>query len=226
MAGLKETIDMLRGDKPSMVAEPQQFFAGKRRRNWIFWLKIGLPLVAIGTVAYLVISSQVGNKGFIDQTVLKDVAKIDAGMTVSNVKYDGVDSKNQPFSITAISASQPQGNSDVINLSQPQADITMADGVWVALTAMNGVYRRKEDMLDLTGDVTVFHDNGMSFQTDAATIDLKAHTARGDQPVEGQRSDGEIASDGFEVRDDGKTVIFTGRAYMKIFAKNGKDTNG
>jgi lipopolysaccharide export system protein LptC len=66
----------------------------------------------------------------------------------------------------------------------------------------------------------------MSFQTDAATIDLKAHTAKGNQPVEGQRSDGEIASDGFEVRDEGKTIIFTGRAYLKIFAKNGKDTNG
>lgn len=226
MAGLKETIDTLRGDRSALAAEQRPLFVAKRRRNWIFWLKIALPAVAVVTVGYLVISSRQQRGTIIDPTVLTDVAKINAGMSVNNVKYDGVDSNNQPFSITAATASQPQGNDDVIDLTQPQADITMADGAWVALTAANGVYRRKEDLLDLSGDVTVFHDTGMSFQTDAATIDLKAHTAKGDQPVEGQRPDGEIASDGFEVLDEGKTVIFTGRAYMKIFAKNGKDKNG
>ena len=226
MAGLKETIDQLRGDKPAALAERRPVFAPKRRRNWIFWTKIGLPLVALATIGYVALSSYRGRDNIVDLPGIATVAKIEAGVTVNNVKYDGSDSKGQPFSITATSASQPQGGDDVINLTQPQADITMADGAWIALTATNGVYRRKDDMLDLTGDVTMFHDNGMSFQTDAATIDLKAHTAKGNQPVEGQRSDGEIASDGFEVRDEGKTIIFTGRAYLKIFAKNGKDTNG
>ncbi len=225
MAGLKETIEMQRGGSSAEVEPSRPLFVPSRRRSWILWLKIGLPLIAVGTIAYLVISSRLGRDSSIDQTVLVDIAKIDAGMTVNNVKYDGVDSKDQPFSITAASASQPQGNDDIINLSQPQADITMAGGAWIALTATNGVYRRKEDLLDLAGNVTIFHDNGMSFRTDAATIDLKAHTAKGEKPVEGRRSDGEIASQGFEVRDDGKTVIFTGRANLKIYAKNRKDTN-
>lgn len=226
MAGLKETIDQLRGDRPATIADPRPFFAPKRRRNWIFWLKVALPVMALVVISYLVISSILGRNNIVQLAQIAEVPMIKAGVTVNNVKYDGSDSKGQPFSITATSASQPQGGDDVINLTQPQADITLADGAWIALTATNGVYRRKEDMLDLTGDVTMFHDNGMSFQTDAATIDLKAHTAKGNSPVEGQRSDGEIASDGFEVRDEGKTIIFTGRAYLKIFAKNGKDTNG
>lgn len=225
MADLKESIDMLRGDASAEVPPSRPHFVPRRRRGWILWLKIGLPLIAIGTIAYLVISSRLGRDNSIDQTVLVDIAKIDAGMTVNNVKYDGVDSNNRPFSITAASASQPQGNDDVINLSQPQADITMAGGTWVALTATNGIYRRKDDLLDLAGNVTIFQDNGMSFKTEAATIDLKAHSAKGDRPVEGQRSDGEIASDGFEVRNDGKTVVFTGHAKLKIYAKNRKDTN-
>ena len=33
-------------------------FVAKRRRNWIFWLKIALPAVAVVTVGYLVISSR------------------------------------------------------------------------------------------------------------------------------------------------------------------------
>ena len=41
----------------------------------------------------------------------------------------------------------------------------------------------------------------------------------GDQPVEGQNADGTLAAEGFQVLNDGKTVIFTGRAYMKIYPK-------
>jgi lipopolysaccharide export system protein LptC len=174
-------------------------------------------------------------------------------MTVKQVKYDGVDAKNRPFSITAESASQPQaeqaapapaattdedGNplkktapapaqpsgdakaETVVNLKQLVADMTMTDGAWVAVTADDGIYHRDAGTVDLSGNVTLFHDTGLQFQTDAATVDLKNDTARGDQPVEGQNADGQLAAQGFEVRDDGQTVLFTGRAYMKLFPKN------
>ena len=226
MTGSKQTIDMLRGDKPALFTEQEPRFTPKRRRNWIFWAKIGLPLIALATIGYVGISSYGGRDNIVNLPDIVTVGKLEAGVTVNNVKYDGSDSKGRPFSITAASAVQPQGGDDVINLTQPQADITMEDGSWVALTASKGVYRRKDDMLDLTGNVTMYHDNGMSFRTEAATIDLKGHTAKGDKPVQGQRSDGEIASDGFEVRDNGKTIIFTGRANLKIYAKNDKDKNG
>ena len=106
-----------------------------------------------------------------------------------------------------------------VNLKQLIADMTMVDGAWVAVTADNGIYHRDAGTVDLSGNVTLFHDTGLTFQTDAATVDLKNDTARGNQPVEGQNPDGQLAAQGFEVRDDGQTVIFTGRAYMKLFPK-------
>jgi len=187
------------------------------------------------------------------------VANVDqqksSDVTVKQVKYDGVDAKNRPFSITAESAVQPQnpapapaapavdedGNpvkkaapasaqpsgdaeaDNVINLKQLVADMTMVDGAWVAVTADDGIYHRDAGTVDLSGNVTLFHDTGLQFQTDAATVDLKNDTARGDQPVEGQNADGQLAAQGFEVRDDGQTVVFTGRAYLKLFPKKSGD---
>ena len=58
---------------------------------------------------------------------------------------------------------------------------------------------RDADIVTLNGDVTLFHDNGLSFQTDSATIDLKNKTAEGSDPVEGQNGDGELVSQGFRV---------------------------
>ncbi len=50
--------------------------------------------------------------------------------------------------------------------------------------------------MTLNGDVTLFHDNGLSFQTDSATIDLQNKTAEGSDPVEGQNGDGELLARG------------------------------
>jgi lipopolysaccharide export system protein LptC len=108
---------------------------------------------------------------------------------------------------------------NVVNLQKLIADMTMSDGAWVAVTADHGVFHRDAGTVDLRGNVTLFHDTGLSFETDAATVDLKNDRARGDQPVEGQYPNGQLASQGFEVRDDGQTIVFTGRAYLKLFPK-------
>jgi lipopolysaccharide export system protein LptC len=142
-----------------------------------------------------------------------------AEVTVSDVKYDGKDDKGRPFSITAASASHVDGDDRHISLKKPLADITMSSGAYVALTANDGVLDRDADIITLNGDVTLFHDNGLSFQTDSATINLKEKTAEGSDVVEGQNGDGELVSQGFRVLDDGDTIEFTGKAYMKIYPK-------
>jgi lipopolysaccharide export system protein LptC len=116
-------------------------------------------------------------------------------------------------------AATPDDGGTVVNLQKLVADMTMSDGAWVALQADSGVFHRDAGTVDLSGNVTLFHDTGLTFETDAATVDLKNDFARGDQPVEGQNADGQLASEGFEVKDGGKTIIFTGRSYLKLYPK-------
>ncbi len=142
-----------------------------------------------------------------------------AEVTVQDVKYDGKDAKGRPFSITADSASHVDGDDRHIALKKPLADIVMSSGAYVALMANDGLLDRDADIITLNGEVTLFHDNGLSFQTDSATINLKDKTAEGNEVVEGQNGDGELISQGFRVRDDGDTIEFTGKAYMKIYPK-------
>jgi lipopolysaccharide export system protein LptC len=239
-SGRDEEIDEAPSDPRDFLVAPRRMFKRKKRSKLLLALKIGLPLIAVICVAYIVIWSrvQLPNISIKPTEVTQNVVKSNSDVTVSKVKYDGVDAKNRPFSITAEAASQPDAASDgpaanpqqtadgaqpaapadnVINLKQIVADMTLVDGAWVALTADNGVYHRDTGTVDLSGNVELFHDTGLQFQTDAATVDLKNDTASGDQPVEGQRPDGMLAAQGFEVRDDGRTVVFTGRAYLKLY---------
>jgi lipopolysaccharide export system protein LptC len=234
---------------PDLVA-PRRLFKRKKRSNWLLALKIGLPLIAVICVAYIVIWSriQLPNITINPVQATSDAAKPSSDVTVAKVKYDGVDAKNRPFSITAEAATQPDNNppadpnaalppgapdenaqqakpaapkpDSIINLKQIIADMTMTDGAWVAVTADAGVYDRDASTVDLSGNVTLFHDTGLQFETDAAKVDLKNDTAEGDQPVEGQNPDGTLAAEGFQVLNGGHTIVFLGRSYMKIYPKS------
>jgi lipopolysaccharide export system protein LptC len=200
-----------------------------RRGRSVRLLKVALPLVVFVTLGYVGYWWLQSRGTIVDPTLLQGVptdAQKKAEVTVQDVKYDGKDDKGRPFSITAVSASHVDGDDRHISLKKPLADITMASGAYVALTANDGLLDRDADIITLNGDVTLFHDNGLSFQTDSATINLKEKTAEGSDVVEGQNGDGELISQGFRVLDDGDTIEFTGKAYMKIYPKKDKEGQG
>lgn len=200
-----------------------------RRGKSVRLLKVALPLVVFVTLGYVGYWWLQSRGTIVDPTLLQGVpsdAQQKAQVTVQDVKYDGKDDKGRPFSITAVSASHVDGDDRHISLKKPLADITMSGGAYVALTANDGLLDRDADIITLNGDVTLFHDNGLSFQTDSATINLKEKTAEGSDVVEGQNGDGELISQGFRVLDDGDTIEFTGKAYMKIYPKKDKEGQG
>jgi len=201
----------------------------RRRRAPLTLLKIALPTVVFVTLGYLGYWWLESRDTVVDPTVVQQPGGsggTKAEVTVNDLKYDGKDKQGRPYSITAEAASHADGDERHIALKKPLADIIMSGGAYVAVTALEGVLDRDSDIVTLNGDVTLFHDNGLSFQTDSATIDLKAKTAEGSAPVEGQNGDGELFSQGFRVTDDGDTIEFTGKAYMKIYPKQKNQDQG
>ena len=177
-------------------------------------LTLVLPVVSIAAAGGLILGgAQPGGR------VVPVEGRATADAVTSGVKFDGRDDRGRLFSITADTASPIEGDDRHISLKKPLADITMSSGAYVALAANESILSRDTGLMALSGDVTLFHDTGLSFQTDSATIDLMARTAEGNDVVEGQNDNGELVSQGFRVRDDGDTIEFTGKAYMKIYSR-------
>ena len=137
-------------------------------------------------------------------------------LSMLNARFDGIDEKEQPYTITADMATQSRQGEDLIDLELPKADITLRDGTWLALTARAGEYNKAARLLDLQGAVSLFHDRGFELQTSAARIDLEAGIAEGDEPVQGFGAAGAIQSEGFRVLDRGRRIIFTGRSHLTL----------
>lgn len=220
---VREFIDRLRNrqdvtaDMPALSG-PRALF--NRKRSRLLWLKVSLPVLALGIVGYLTYRSYEGQTDTrVSIDVVEDVVKLDAGMKVSGIAFEGKSKTDRPFSVTALSATETNGDKDLVKLEEPQAQIELSDITWIAITAERGLYNRKLDQVELDGDVTVYHDNGMKFVTEQAAMDLTTNSASGSKPVTGSDDYKQISAEGFEMLDDGATVLFKGKSHMKILPK-------
>lgn len=141
---------------------------------------------------------------------------------VLNPRFTGFDKDDQPFTLVAKLAIRQTRQPDLIDLEAPQADITLKNGSWLAMTADKGVYDQAAQVLHLEGDVNLFHDDGYQFTTSSARIDLRRGTAMGDEAVTGHGPSGRIQSQGFAADNNRHQLVFTGKARLVMYLSEGK----
>lgn len=189
-----------------------------RRSRFIRIFKYGLPAVAALMVFLVVVWPQLQPR--VDRFRM-GLAALQDGQgnepTLINARYEGVDREGRPFLVTADEVVNLPAENDKIGLQAPQADLTLEEGGWLSLTAVNGIYDKKAELLELSEDVNLFHDGGHQFTTSKATIDLVNGNASGTRHVEGHSPFGDVEAEGFRVIDEGHTVHLDGRARMVIY---------
>jgi lipopolysaccharide export system protein LptC len=179
-------------------------------------MKVILPLVAAVLVALVAVWPQFRDlrEGF-----RIEIAKLNlptGGQRVTNARYSGTDARGRPFTVTAEAALQDESQAGVLKLERPKADITLQSNVWIAATANDGTFNRNEQVLQLGGGASVFHDGGFEIHSPSATIDLKRGVAEGHEHVEGQGPSGTLTATGFRVLDSGARVLFSGPAKIVL----------
>lgn len=189
-----------------------------RRQATMRLAKLALPAIALALLCLLLfwpeIDGREGRMSFRRGQMVAEALQVTAPL------YQGLDELNRPYTVTAQVARQQPGvvaaGHEVIDLDAPRADITLTDGAWLFIESRDGVYDRGRNWLDMAGDVTVYHDNGMRFRSDTAAVDLVAGSARGDRPTQAQGPFGTIESEGFELTERGAVMVFTGRAHAVL----------
>ena len=143
--------------------------------------------------------------------------EVEGGRMV-DVRYNGVDEKGRPYTLTAETAKQM--DADRITLTMPKGDITLENGTWLMLTARSGTFIQKANQLDLLNDVTLYRDDGTTMRTTAASVDMKAGAAAGSTPVHVEGPFGVLDAQGFVVVDKGTAIDFAGPAHLVLNGTN------
>jgi len=213
-AGPLPSLEPPRADRAGETTPPIRIV----RRRYVTLLRIALPLAALLLAALVIAWPQLQNRertGFSLTPTRTDPKELEQ-LTMVNPRFVGLDSKQQPYTVTAKSATQERAGADLILLDYPQADILLDNGAWATVTGRYGRYSQKEQILDLEGDINVFHDAGYEFHTEQAQVDLANDTIAGDVPVTGHGPGGTIDANGFMILDHGQTVIFTGDSKLHL----------
>ena len=106
-----------------------------------------------------------------------------------------------------------QLDADRVELTRPQGDMVLENGTWMNLKADKGIFVQKSNNLDLTGNVTLYRDDGTTLTTPNANIDIKTGIAAGSDPVHIEGPFGRIDAQGFTAADKGATLNFSGPAH-------------
>ncbi|MEI8393266.1 MAG: LPS export ABC transporter periplasmic protein LptC [Rhodospirillaceae bacterium] len=174
----------------------------KRHSRIVLALKIGLPLLAALMISLIFVWPRL--------SMQNNTGKIDKNQTsLVNARYFSHDRQNLPFSMLAKSATEVPGMAQLLDLVQPEAEMTRADGSWLTISSERGRYNQDDARLLMLDNVHVLRDDGFEFVTDEAEIDTKTGNAWGNHKVVGQGPSGEIRAEGFVATDHGQTITFT-----------------
>lgn len=133
-----------------------------------------------------------------------------------NPRFESLDDKRQPFTITAARAIQGEKEENLLLLENPLADMLLNSGNWVAIEAKNGAYRQDTGRLLLRGDVKLYHDAGYQMETQELDMDLEASQAWSNVTVTAQGPDGTLTAAGLKADNKKGRVIFTGPAKLTL----------
>jgi lipopolysaccharide export system protein LptC len=189
-----------------------------RRRFLITLTKWLLPVGAMGLLASIALWPELDRATAKARLALGRISGEVEGGSLIDARYNGVDEKGRPYTMTAAMARQI--DAERVALTMPKGDITLENGTWMMLAAKQGTYMQHLSQLDLMKDVTLYRDDGTTLRTMAASIDLKAGAAAGSDPVHVEGPFGVLDAQGFALMDKGTSIDFTGPAHVVL---NGAD---
>ncbi|HYC02277.1 MAG TPA: LPS export ABC transporter periplasmic protein LptC [Azospirillaceae bacterium] len=206
------TPDDRASSRPPPAADPARPRGySERHTRYVAIAKVALPGLAAAMIAAMALWP------LLRETTLPRQAGPESGqLEMVNARYSATDETQRPFEVRAERAIQSTGPGKEVDLVNPQAQITLKGGEWVSLESRRGRYDQASGRLALAGDVTLFHDQGYEFRTEDVQVDTGKGIAWGNARVTGQGPFGDIDAGGFRILDDGKTIVFTGKARLRL----------
>jgi lipopolysaccharide export system protein LptC len=179
-----------------------------RRRWFITAVKLALPVLALAILGSMMFwQDLVGDPHGGRFSYRRGVLDAVSGQ-IRDPRYHGVDEHNRPYTVTALSARQ--SGPEKYDLVSPKADVTLENGSWLMVQSRQGVFVQHANIVDLSGDVTLYRDDGTTMITATATVDLKAGAATSADLTHVEGPFGTLDAQGFTVSDNGALARFPG----------------
>lgn len=195
---------------------PPDFRRAQRHSARVRWIRRLLPLTIVAATAVI------GVGALMQSLQVKIELPFDIGrlslsgsrLTMDLPKLSGFTDDNRGYSVTAKSASQDLTQPDMIDLTDIEAKLEMADHGWATVQAKAGTIDTKKQFITLGEGVQLAMKGGYGGHLESAEVDVKAGTITSSQPVRFTYLDGRLVADNLSVSDRGEKALFTGHVQL------------
>ena len=207
--------DGLVGAGPARRRKPPSARGIARRRLVVVAAKWLLPVLALALLTLIAVWPEMARVAEEGRVSFRRVfGAIPEEATVVEPHYRGVDARGRPFTLTADTATQ--AGSERINLVAPKGDATMEGGRWMMVQSQDGVFLQHQDLLDMSGDVQLYRDDGVTLRTQTASVDLRQGAATSSDRTHAEGPFGQLDAQGFTLLDKGTAIQFQGPAHLVL----------
>ena len=184
--------------------------------SFIRRMRLFLPLVAVCIIVALMAWPDRQSTIAILEESQKESLQTIRKNELSSPKFESVDSKNQPFTITATRAVQADDDADILLLERPLGELQLNTGGRVTLQSESGKYWQELEQLQLENNVELKNSDGYTMSTAKLDIDMEAGTARSDVNVSGFGPAGTLTAKGLQANNNEGVLVFNGPARLVL----------
>lgn len=172
-----------------------------RHSRLVTWLKIGLPLAALGLLSTLFLFSRdIDPSGALPYAEV-DVETLIRDPRLSAPRFAGMTEDGTALTVTATALRMAAGETqDSFSGEGVTALMETADGQRNAISAENARFDRAAGRLFLDGDVRLSSAAGYDLRGSDVTVELGRTEARSDSGVRAEGPVGELTAGGFALR--------------------------
>jgi len=129
-------------------------------------------------------------------------------ITMEHPKLSGFTRDSRAYNITADSAAQDLARPDLIELSNIRAQVEMKDTSMVHMSALQGTYNSKSEILNLTHDIRLNTTNGYTGRLSEAIVDIKKGDVVSEKPVRLKMLQGTLDANRLTITESGDLIRF------------------
>lgn len=186
----------------------------ERYSRAVRWMKVILPVGALVLIGAIFLAGR-DRAAVLDARSTAEMAALGTGMRLENPRFAGVTDDGDPFVVSADWAQPDGAMPNRVELGSPVGELRMGGETVVTVTAAAGALFRRDERLDLTGDVVLETSDGYRVTTPSIAVDLGSRTAQAPERLRATGPRGGIEADRVEVlkgADGGRdaTIRFEG----------------
>ena len=174
-----------------------------RRTRLVTWLKLILPLVALGLLSTLFLLARTTDPDLAVRYSDVDVSALSKDQQVTGPAFSGLTRDGASIQVTARAVRPREGDPDRLDAETVAGLIELRAGASAEMTAPSAVIDTEGDLAEFRGGVTILSSDGYRFETETLLASLSTTDLRADTPVQANGPQGTLHAGAMRITQDG-----------------------